>query len=129
MILGIFRRKKKFFIDENVFFSMSNHDYSIREKHNKLAILVVMIIATTFTVCLAYRHYRNTLLVQFLVIAYMYVLRLFFVFGLLCVFFIFVLFFFLLQNAPIAMIFDDAIYLFIIFFCILFQCYCVQVPY
>ena len=66
----------------------------------------------------------------------MYVLRVFFFF-----FFFFggggggggvvvaVVCFFLLQNAPIAMIFDDAIYLFIyLFFCILFQCYCVQVP-
>ena len=71
----------------------------------------VMIIATTFTVCLAYRHYRNTRFVQFLVIAYMYVLRFFFFFV-----FRFVVVFFLLQNAPIAMIFDDAIYLFFFYF-------------
>ena len=38
----------------------------------------------------------------------------------------FVLLFFLLQT--IAIIFDDAIYLFI-YFLHLFQCYCVQVPY
>ena len=129
----------------------------------------VMIIATTFAVCLAYRRYRYTTLtyqrlqfplsfvyedmklaslckgeyrytrlVQFLVIACMYVLRLFFVcvcffcccffvvvlFCLFCFLVVFVFFrvvFFLLQM--IAIIFDDAI------FCILFQCYCVQVPY
>ena len=85
----------------------------------------VMIIATTFTVCLAYRHYRNTRLVQFLVIAYMYVLRCFcfffyfFFFFFVCCFFVvfffssFVLLFCLLQM--IAMTFDDAIYLFIYF--------------
>ena len=71
-----------------------------------------MIIATTFTVCLAYRHCRNTRLVQFLVIVYMYVLRFF------IIIFFFLLFFlimFLLQNAQIAMIFD-VIYLCIVFF-------------
>ena len=36
MILGIFRRKKLFFIDENVLFSMSNTIL------NKLAILVIV---------------------------------------------------------------------------------------
>ena len=56
-----------------------------------------MKIATTFTVRLAYRHYRSTRLVQFLVNAYMYVLI------------------FLLQNATIAMVVDDVIYLFIFF--------------
>ena len=78
-----------------------------------------MIIATTFTVCLAYRHYQNTRLIQFLVIAYMYVLR-FFLFLIFFFFFFFcccfVLLIFLLQNAPIAMIFDDAIYLFFAFY-------------
>ena len=78
----------------------------------------VMIIATTFTVCLAYRHYRNTRLVQFLVIAYMYVLRLFVSFVVVLLLFIFfssfVLLFFLMQM--IAIIFDDGIYLFIYFF-------------
>ena len=91
----------------------------------------VMIIATTFTVCLVYRHYRNTRLVQFLVIAYMYVLRLLFFFCCCCFFFFFFLFFlsrvvFSYENDHPT--FDDGIYLLIIF-CILIQCFCVQVPY
>ena len=90
---------------------------------NKLAILV-MIIATTFTVCLhvAYRPYRNTRLVQLLVIAYMYMLHFFFFFFFFkfvclllfccCCFFVLLFFF---SFAKRAMIFDDAIYLFIYF--------------
>ena len=31
-----------FLIDENMFFSMLNHDYPIREEHHKLAILVML---------------------------------------------------------------------------------------
>ena len=98
MIRGIFRRNN-IFIDENVLFPCQHkirEYYSIWDKHNKFAILV-MKIATTFTVRLAYRHYRNTRLVQFLVNAYMYVLL------------------FLLQNATIAMVVDDAINLFFFF--------------
>ena len=76
MILGIFRRNN-IFIDEIVLFPCQHkirEKYPIREKHNKFAILV-MELATTFTVRLAYRHYRNTRLVQsVLVNAYMYVL-------------------------------------------------------
>ena len=81
----------------------------------------IMIIATTFTVCLAYRHYRNTRLVQFLVIAYMYVIRLlFYLFCfLVCFFLLSCCCFFLLQM--IAMIFDDAIYLFIYLFLLFFS--------
>ena len=86
---------------------------------NKLAILV-MIIATTFTVCLhvAYRPNRNTRLVQLLVIAYMYRhVTFFFKFVCLllfccCCFFVLLFFF---SFAKRAMIFDDAIYLFIYF--------------
>ena len=99
MILGIFRRSN-IFIDEKVLFPCHykiREYYSIREKHNKFAILVLKL-ATTFTVRLAYRHYGNTRLAQFLVNAYMYVLL-----------------FFLYQNATIAMVVDDAIYLFIFF--------------
>ena len=79
----------------------------------------VMIIATTFTVCLAYRHYRNTRFVQSwsLLTCTCYVFLLLFCvvcFVFLVVFFFssFVLFF-LLQM--IAIIFDGAIYLFIYF--------------
>ena len=75
MILGIFRRNN-IFIDENVLFPCQHkirEYYPIREKHYKFAFLV-MKTATTFTVRLAYRHHRNTRLVQFLVNAYMYVL-------------------------------------------------------
>ena len=102
-----FPTKKLYFIDENMGFFYVRH-YLKQTRYFSY----VMIIATTFTVCLAYRHYRNTRLVQFLVIAYMYVLRFFFFF----VFFFFfriVVVFFLLQR--IAIIFDDAIYLFIYF--------------
>ena len=99
MILGIFRRNN-IFIDEIVPFPCQlkiREYYPIREKRNKFAISD-MELATTFTVRLAYRHYRNTRLVQsVLVNAYMYVFLLFF----------------LLQNATIAMVDDDAIYLFI----------------
>ena len=76
MILGIFRRKKTFLY---IFFYVKYYPKQTRY------FSYVMIIATTFTVCLAYRHYRNTRLVQFLVIAYMYVLRFFLC---VCVFFV-----------------------------------------
>ena len=66
-----FPTKKLFFIDENVLFYVRYYP-----KRTRYFSYVKMIIATTFTVCLAYQHYRNTRLVQFLVIAYMYVLRL-----------------------------------------------------
>ena len=82
MILGIFRRKP-FFIDENVLFYVRYYPKQTRY------FSYVMIIATTFTVCLTYRHYRNTRLVQFLVSAYMYVLR----FSFVVVVVLFVLFF------------------------------------
>ena len=89
-----FPTKKLFFIDKNVLFYVRYYP-----KHTRY-FSYVMIIATTFTVCLAYRHYRNTRLVQFLVIAYMYVLRFFVVavlFCLFCLFCFFSCFFFLLS--------------------------------
>ena len=59
MILGIFQQNN-IFIDKNVLFPCQHkirEYYPIREKHtDKIAILVMMKIATTFTVRLVYRH-------------------------------------------------------------------------
>ena len=122
MKLGIFRRKN-FFIGENVLFY--DRYYPKQTRHFSY----IMIIATTFTVCLAYRHYRNTRLVQFLVIAYMYVLRflLLLLFCVVCFVYLvgFVFFFrvvvFSFAKRPDRHDFDDAIYMFIYFFAFYFN--------
>ena len=93
MILGIFRRNN-IFIDENVLFPCQHkirEYYPIREKHDKFAILV-MKSATTFTVRLP-KYTVGSVPGQCLHVRVRVT-------------------FLLLQNATIAMVVDDAIYLF-----------------
>ena len=88
-----------FFKYENVLFPCQHkirEYYPIRDKHNKFAILV-MKLATTITVILAFRHYRiDGWFSSWLMLT--------------CT-----CYFFVLQNATIAMVGDDATYLFFFF--------------
>ena len=125
------------FSDENLFLSMKMcFCFDVKYYPKQIRYFsYAMIIATTFTVCLTYQHYRNTRLVQFLVIALIHVrvtcfflLFLFFlVFFCLCFFPCCCCFFYC--KTPRSPLFLMTRFIYIFIFCILFQCYCVQVSY